>query len=81
MTLLKRICSQKVQAVFSPEDLPQRRLPFYVYNKDGENVYACIGISVYIMYRQRNKSIPVNIKEWTYILKEEGGWYNFIFID
>lgn len=38
--LLKRICSQKVQAVFSPEDLPQRRLPFYVYNKDGENVYA-----------------------------------------
>lgn len=39
----------------------------------GENVYACIGISVYIMYRQRNKSIPVNIKEWTYIPKEEGG--------
>ena len=44
-------------------------------------MYACVGIPVYIMYRQRNKSILVNIKEWTYVPKEEGGWYNFIFID
>lgn len=47
----------------------------------GKNVYACVGIPVYIMYRQRNKSILVNIKKWTDVPKEEGGWYNFIFID
>lgn len=46
-----------------------------------ENVYVCVGIHVYIMYRQRNRSIQVNVKECTYMLTEEGWWYNFTFID
>ncbi len=38
--LLKKICTHKVQAVFSPENVPPRKLPFYVYTKDGKEVYA-----------------------------------------
>lgn len=38
--LLKKICSKKVTAVFQPEDEQLRKLPFYIYEENGEKFYA-----------------------------------------
>lgn len=76
--MCRKLKEESLENLLSNREMESTHICIYTH---GENGYACVGIPVYIMYRQRNKSIPVNIKEWTYIPKEEGWWYNFIFID
>ena len=40
LLMLPRICNERVKAVFSPETKEPRRMPFYVYRRNGQDIIA-----------------------------------------